>query len=149
MKKHNIVPFIGTQMIINESDIDDVFESIYRTIISNVQKSPGQGSSWIIDSVILHNINISKYNPLACSSYIKLPKELDYPRNSLTNVQNINDNKCFKWRLVMYLHPEDRNPGRTAKADRDFAKCLDFKDTKFPVKTRDIHKIWKKEFNWN
>ena len=53
MKKHNIVLFIGTQMIINESDIDDVFESIYRTIISNVQKSPGQGSSWIIDSVIL------------------------------------------------------------------------------------------------
>ena len=28
--------------IINESDIDDVFESIYTTIISNIQKSLGK-----------------------------------------------------------------------------------------------------------
>ena len=29
------------ETIINESDIDDVFESIYSTIISNIQKSLG------------------------------------------------------------------------------------------------------------
>ena len=68
------------ETFINENDIDDVFESIYSTIISNMQKYIGQGSGWIIDSVIDHNINISKYNPLADSSYIKLPKELDHPR---------------------------------------------------------------------
>ena len=68
------------ETVINENDIDDVFESIYSTIISNMQKYIGQGSGWIIDSVIDHNINISKYNPLADSSYIKLPKELDHPR---------------------------------------------------------------------
>ena len=32
----------------------------------------------IIDSVIDHNINISKYRPLCGSSYMKLPKELNY-----------------------------------------------------------------------
>ena len=41
-----------------------------------MEKSLGKGSRWIIDSVIDHTINISKYNPLAGSSYIKLPKEL-------------------------------------------------------------------------
>ena len=50
---------------------------------------------WIIDSVIDHNINISKYNPLASSSYIKLPKEVDHPKK-LTNIQNVDDNECFK-----------------------------------------------------
>ena len=35
--------------IINEKDIDDVFESIYGTLISNIQKSQGKGSCWIID----------------------------------------------------------------------------------------------------
>ena len=30
------------------------------------------------------------------------------------------------------------------KADKEFAKKLDFKDIKFPVKTRDIHKVEKK-----
>ena len=34
---------------------------------------------WIIDSVIDHKINISKYNHLASSSHIKLPKDLDIP----------------------------------------------------------------------
>ena len=47
-------------MIINESGIDDLFESVYATIISNIHKSSGKGSDWIIDSVINHNICISK-----------------------------------------------------------------------------------------
>ena len=49
------------ETITNEGDIGDVFESIYITIISNIQKSLGQGSGWITDSVINHSINISKY----------------------------------------------------------------------------------------
>ena len=44
--------------IINESDIKDVFESVYSSIISNIQKSLRKGSGWIIDSDIDHNINI-------------------------------------------------------------------------------------------
>ena len=43
-------------------------------------KSLGKGSGWIKDSVIDHNINISKYNPLDGSSYIKLPNELSHPK---------------------------------------------------------------------
>ena len=37
---------------------------------------------------------MSKYNPLADSSHIKLPKELDHSRKGLINIQNtdiIND----------------------------------------------------------
>ena len=55
-------------------------------VISNMQKSLGKGSGWVIDSVIEHNISISKYNPLAESSYIKLQKELDHPRKGLINI---------------------------------------------------------------
>ena len=32
-------------------------------------------SGWIIDSVIDHNIDISKYNPLVRSIYISFPKQ--------------------------------------------------------------------------
>ena len=35
-------------------------------------------------------------------------------------------------------------PRTIAKADEDFAKRIYFKDMKFPVKTRRIHKIGKK-----
>ena len=84
------------EVIINESAIDDKFQSLYTTIITNIQKSLGKGSGSIIDSVINHTVSISKYNPLAGSSYIKLPKELDHPRKGLINIQNTDDNECFK-----------------------------------------------------
>ena len=44
--------------ITNESDIDDVFESIYNIITSNIQKSLRKGTGWITDSVIERDTNI-------------------------------------------------------------------------------------------
>ena len=52
---------------------------IYSTIITSIQKSLRKCSDWITDSVFNHTINISKYNPLAGSNYMKLPKELETP----------------------------------------------------------------------
>ena len=65
-----------------ESDINDLFEWTYSAFISNIQQSLGKGSGWITDSAIDHIINISKHNPLAGSSYIKLPKELDHSKKA-------------------------------------------------------------------
>ena len=133
------------EIIINKSDIDDVFQSIYTTIISNIQKPLGKDSGWIIDSGIEHNISTSKYNPLAGSSYNKLPKELDHPRKGLITIQNIDANECVKWGIVRYLNPANHHPARIAKADKVFAKKRDFKYTKFSVKIKNILKIKKKK----
>ena len=78
----------GSGSNVNKGDIENVFKSVYTTIIANIQKSLGKGSGWIIDPVIDHTISISKYNPLAGSSYIKLPKELDLQRKGLIHIQN-------------------------------------------------------------
>ena len=40
-----------------------------------MQKNLGQDSGWIIDSVLEHTINFSKYNSFAGISYIKFPKK--------------------------------------------------------------------------
>ena len=50
------------EIIINESDIEDVFQIIYITIITSIQKSLGKCLGWIIGLVNGHTINISKYN---------------------------------------------------------------------------------------
>ena len=75
------------ETITNERDIDDASKSINGTVMSNIQNSLGKGSSWIIDSITDHNINISKYNALAGSASTKLPKKLDDPPKSLINIQ--------------------------------------------------------------
>ena len=46
--------------------------------------------------------------------------------------------------MVRYLHPADCNPARIPKADKDVAKIIDFKDIKFPVKTRTFTKLRKR-----
>ena len=58
-KYDNFYSSSKAEIIINESDIDDVFQSIYTIIITNIQKSLGKGSGWVIDSVIDDTISIS------------------------------------------------------------------------------------------
>ena len=93
------------EIIIYEIDNDDVFQSIYTTIILKKQKSSGKGSDWIIDSVI--DISFSKYNSLAGSSYLKLRKELLHPTEGLINANH--------------------HPGKIKKSDKDSAKKLHLK----------------------
>ena len=69
------------EIIISESDID-VFQSIYPTIITNMKKSLGKGAGWITDLVIDHTISISKYNPLAGTSY-KITKRIKPSKKAL------------------------------------------------------------------
>ena len=46
--------------------------------------------------------------------------------------------------MVRHLNPAGHNWRRITKAKKDFVKRFDFKDIKFPVKIRDVHKIEKK-----
>ena len=60
------------------------------------------------------------------SIYYKLPKELYHSRKRLINIQNVDDKKCFKFCFFRYFNPADHHPARIRKADKDFAKTLDF-----------------------
>ena len=134
------------EILINESDIDDVFKLIENTIITSIPKLLEKCSGCIIYTVLDHTIIIYKYHPLAESSYIKLPKELDHPRKGLFNIQNTDDNECFKWCLLRYLNHVDHHPARIIKVDKGFTKRLDFQDIKFPVKARDIYQSEKNNY---
>ena len=57
MLKHSITPFI------NKSDMM-MFLNQYLVVLYKTQKFLGQSRGWITNSVINHNINISKYNSL-------------------------------------------------------------------------------------
>ena len=62
----------------------------------------------------------------------------------MINILNICKKECFKWCLARFLYPADHHPATINKPDRNVANELYFKDTKFPVKTRVIHKIEKR-----
>ena len=104
----------------------DVLQSIFTTIITNMQKSLGKGSGWIIDSVIDHAITDINHSVIEIR-YTKLPEKLDDPRKGSISVQNTDDNECFKWCLVRYMNSADHTSRRIAKTNKYFAKRLDFK----------------------
>ena len=47
--------------------------------------------------------------------------------------------------MVKHLNPASHQPLRITKTDKEFANTHDFNDIKFPVKIRDIQKIYKKK----
>ena len=51
-KYDNFYASSKAEISINESDIDDVFQSICTIIISNIQKFLGKGSGWMNESAI-------------------------------------------------------------------------------------------------
>ena len=53
----------NSKTVINESDINDVFQSIYSMIISNIEKSLVKGSDWIINSAVNHTFDIPGFKP--------------------------------------------------------------------------------------
>ena len=44
--------------------------------LSSLDVRQGEGSGWSVDSIHDIRININNYDPLASSSYLKLPNEL-------------------------------------------------------------------------
>ena len=107
----------------------------------------GQGSGWIIDKIENIWINISNYDPLACSSYIPLPSKLNNPKKGLINIKN-KDIECFKWCHIRFLNPTNSHPERINKQDKKIASTLDYRGINFPMKARD-YEIVEERFNIN
>ena len=64
-------------------------------------------SGWNVESIESEYISISTYRPLAGSSYMNLPVELESPRKGLIDIKN-KDQKCFLWRHVRHINPSKK-----------------------------------------
>ena len=80
------------EVTINEGDIYDVFQSIYATIISNIQKSQ---AGLLIQSLI--TLLVFESIILSLEAVISNEKKRNHPRKGLINIPSIDDNECFKW----------------------------------------------------
>ena len=104
-------------------------------------------SGWSIDQVQDIHININDYDPLAGSTYIPLPTELQNSMKRLINVKN-KDIYCFLWCHVGMLNPQTKGGCRIKKEDRKIAKSLDYSGIEFPIKEKDFPLI-EHRFNIN
>ena len=146
-KWNNAVNAYQIDTIYRNSDPKEVtnrwfkINNAYELLKHRVEFFQNEGSGWVIDKIEDIWINISSYDPLAASSYIELPSELNNSMKGLINIQNT-DNECFKHCHVRLLNPWKSHPERvTSEADKEIASSLDYSDINFPVNARDHEKI--------
>ena len=135
------IAFFSTpQTIINNTEIRVALEATQQIILNKIAIWISEGSGWTIKSVDHHYLNVVQYQPLAGSSYIKMPEDL---RNrSLINLKN-NDNECFRWCHIRHLNPQKTNPQRIKQEDREYIKNLNYSGITFPVTINQYNKIEK------
>ena len=137
------------QTIINKTEINKSLQSSKDHILNMIAQWISDGSGWTVESVDNHYLNIVQYQPMKGLSYIKLPQELRHHRKGLINMKN-EDNECFRWCHIRHLNPQDKNPQRIKKSDKEYINKLDYSGIEFPVTTKQYNKIEKQnEININ
>ena len=137
------------QTIINNIEILEALQSSKDHILNIIAQWISEGSGWTVESVDNHYLNIVQYQPMKASSYIKLPQELRNSAKGLINMKN-EDNECFRWCHIRHSNPQDKNPQRIKKSDKEYINKLDYSGIEFPVTTKQYNKIEKQnEININ
>lgn len=116
--------------------IEEGFGKIYRSFEEFTQ----HGSGWSLEKINNIKLHIAKYQPLAASSYIPLPKKLA-DKKAILNVQN-NDKKCLVWCLLahqMQIHWKD-HPHRVSHYV-EFESTIQLGDIVCPVPLTMIPKV--------
>ena len=128
-------------LILNNTDIQSSLEISKQHILNLISQWVSEGSGWTVQSIESHHINIANYSPLKGSSFIELPPEINRSKG-LINIKN-EDNECFRWCHIRHLNPQNKNPQRITKTDKNFIKQLDYSNIEFPVTVKQINKIEK------
>ena len=122
-------------------------DKTYEEIKHKLDIWTGQDSGWIVDKIEDIHMDFANYDPLAESSYIPLPRELNNSMKGLINLKN-KDNECFKWCHVRFVNPQDKHPDRIKKQDKKIANTLDYRGINFTMKARD-YELVEERFNFN
>ena len=128
-------------LILNNTDIQASLQISKQHILNIISQWVSEGSGWTVESIESHHLNIANYSPLKGSSYIELPPEIKKSKG-LINIKN-EDNECFRWCHVRHLNPQNNNPQRIKKIDKNLIKQLDYSNIEFPVTVKQINKIEK------
>ena len=123
-------------------DIEHELNMSRQEILNLIDKWVSEGSGWVIDRIDSHYINVTTYTPLHGSSYIELPTELRNPKKGLINIKN-KDDECFRWCHIRHLNPQEKNPQRINKVDKEMINELNYDGIVFPVSQKHYNKVEK------
>ena len=131
--------YFQSQIKINleKTEVKDILKEMIKEILNTLSIYQKNGSGWYFKKVIRLEIHIVEYKPMKGGSYIPLPNFI--MRKAIINMEN-EDNKCFLWSILRYLHPQEKHSSRINDLKK-YENDLNFKQINFPVKVKDITKF--------
>ena len=91
-----------TKTVIN---FDYNLAKFFQQILHRVDNWINEGSGWMIESIEAEYVNISIFSLLSANFYIDLVNKLKNSMKGLFNIKNNDNDKCFLWWHIRYLHP--------------------------------------------
>ena len=128
----------NTHINLESIDVKQILIEVIQTILDKIGIYQLNGSGWYFKEVVSLEIHTVDFKPMRGSSYIPLPDWI-MRKNAIKNIKN-NDDKCFLWCVLRYLHPRDRNEHRLTDL-KQYVNTINTKGIKFPVKLKDINKF--------
>ena len=99
--------------------ISKLFDIQHNQLSSRVERWMYEMSDGNIGSILQQQLIISKIAPCERKSNSQLPKEIKNLMKGLIKGQNKN-NECFRWCLVRYLNPVNKNAAKIRNVDKRF-----------------------------
>ena len=94
-----------THINLEKTEVKVFLKEMIIEILGNLIIYQKEGSGWYFKEIKRLEIHIVEYKLMRGGSYIPLP-ELIKKKNAITNIKN-DDNKCFLWSILRYLHPKE------------------------------------------
>ena len=123
---------------LEETNEYDILEHMIEEILEGISTFVDEGTGWYFKEVISLEIHTVDYKPIKGFSYIPLP-DFIMRKNVIINIKN-EDDKCFLWSVLRYLHPKQIHGERLTDLIK-YENDLNFKGIEFPVKVKDIQKF--------
>lgn len=83
-------------------------DKVRKDLTSQIDRYTNLGSGWSLSHIKNFTIHVAQYRPLAGSSNIETPTAVVH-KHAVINVQNYNDNECFRWAILSALYPNNAN----------------------------------------
>jgi len=97
------------------------------------------GSNWTLVSIDDCIVHIARYHPYVGSSYIETPEFLAN-KYCIINVQNYDDELCFKWAMLSALYKPTGNPYNVS-AYKSHVDKLNFDKIRFHMSLSQIRQF--------
>ena len=130
------------KLVLEGTDISELYDEMVDEIEEEIRKvgdEAGEGSGWVLVSVIKMVLHTTKWEPLYGGSYIPLDPYLAN-KKAIINMKN-EDDKCFMWCVLRALYPKNDHPERIDKDLKSKQDNINMKGICYPVSLKAIERF--------